>query len=356
MQSPPSVDAVVLTALGVEFAAVHSHLSEIVEIVHKGTVYEVGRVCDEGPTIAMAEIGAGNVGAAFETERAIEFFQPRIVLFVGVAGGVKDVDIGDVVAATKVYGYESGKEDGTLRLRPDIGTVSYGLEQRARAVARAGAWRDRRLATGQETRRQFDALIGPIAAGEKVVADTASRTYRLIRDALSDTLAVEMEGIGTLRAVRANSGVECLVVRGISDLLDDKGLSDAAGSQPVAAASAAAFAIEVLVAVSDSSIPPAPPVPQAPEPAEQIWLDSERTASSLYPQGPLHDDVWSRSGGDVAALNLSGNGRSGWHRAFRTLRNGGGGTTLQRLLDEMAVDYSSHADLERLRRSVGAKL
>lgn len=122
--------AVILTALPVEYQAVRIYLNNIHEETHKGTVYERGAFAagQWSWDVGIAEIGAGNAGAAFEAERAIAYFNSSIVLFVGVAGGLKDVKLGDVVVATKVYGYESGKaQNGAFLLRPDVGESSYRL-------------------------------------------------------------------------------------------------------------------------------------------------------------------------------------------------------------------------------------
>ena len=241
----PERTVVILTALELELRAVHAYLAAPERHVHDGgTVYYVGPFEAEHAVwrVATASVGSGNPGAAAEAERAIAHFHPELALFVGVAGGIKDVELGDVVAATEVFLFHAGKALDEFQPRPEVFRSAYALVQQASAAAFEGHWLERI----RDGRGQPKAIVEPIAAGEQVVASVASASYHLIREHYDRAVAVEMEGAGFLRAAYANQAVQCIVVRGISDMLADKAESDGEGWQPAAASHAAAFAFELL--------------------------------------------------------------------------------------------------------------
>ncbi|WP_417735446.1 hypothetical protein [Rosistilla oblonga] len=240
---------VILTAIQSEYLAVRRHLRDCKEVEHdKGNVYEVGQF--EDWTVLIAELGAGNERAASEAERAIAFHSPHVVFFVGVAGGLKDVALGDVVAATKIYGYESGKDDVTFKTRPQAPTSSEALQSRARAEAKKADWLQRRLDSSAARLALPKVFVQPIAAGAKVVASTNSASAKRLKTSYGDAVAVEMEGIGFLTATGFSQGTLAMVFRGISDLIDGKSESDGQGWQEVAADHASAFAFQVLSKLS----------------------------------------------------------------------------------------------------------
>lgn len=248
---PDKIAYLVAVALGVEQQALVRMLPEVGETTLKdGTV--VGRHVLTSPSgqleIGVVNTGVGNVNAALVVSAAVSEMKPRGIAFVGIAGGLKpEVALGDVVVATKVYGYEYGRDiAGGFRPRPELGNTAYRFQQRAMAEARKPGWL---------TRAGLDPLdasgpkvhVKPIAAGSVVVADQLSRAARLLSDHYSDAYAVEMEGFGVLRAAD-QLRTEAVVVRGISDLLHKTPKHDAQW-QPRAARNAVAFTLELLANV-----------------------------------------------------------------------------------------------------------
>lgn len=80
----------------------------------------------------------------------------------------------------------------------------------------------------------------------------------------------------------------------------------------------------------------------------------EHVLGSLYPTGPRHDEIWSRAGGEVSTLALTGNGRAAWHAALKTLAQGGGGASIsfKSLIAASLSDYHSNRDLLELAQAV----
>src|ERR1700737_1997729 len=132
-------------------------------------------------------------------------------------------------------------------------TSHHELEGRARVLRTDARWRSR-LDSSLWAKHKPTVYLGPIAAGEAVVADNAGRIATQLRRHYGDALAIEMEVRGFLEAAHIDSGCRAVVVRGISDLLTGKSEADAIGWQYRAADAAASFLFEMLAleAVSQS--------------------------------------------------------------------------------------------------------
>lgn len=241
---------VILTALPVEYAAVRAHLLSPRPRRHpSGTVFEVGSVTSHpATTVAVANAGMGNHNAATLTERAITQFRPAAVLFAGVAGGLRDwLHLGDVVVASKMYGYHGGKSaDDGFHSRPQSWAIAHVLEQEAKHLDVTKSWHAFLPADRKSTP---DVHFSPIAAGEVVLDSAHSGIAGHLRRAYNDAIAVEMESAGFAAAGQLNNQVAVAAVRGISDKADGgKERTDTAGWQRTAAGNAAAFAIALAVA------------------------------------------------------------------------------------------------------------
>ena len=240
-------DVLIVTALRLERLAVREHLTGIKQTRRESVVVDIGEFhCDEALVrVGIIEVGPGNADANTYTMKTVRNFQPDIVLMVGVAGSLKDLKHGDVVASNKVYWVEPGKShDDHIETRPDFGPVSDELVQIARAVAADDTWQSRRQRQNDEAPIPR-ARVAPIAISEKVIASRSSPEAQRIKTSFSDTVAVAMEDVGVMKAASA-TGSQGLSIRAVSDLLDDKDTADANDIQLIAADNAAAFAFELL--------------------------------------------------------------------------------------------------------------
>lgn len=181
-----------------------------------GTRFEVGHVGDDpSRQIALAGIGVGTGAAAAITALAITEFRPAAVLFVGVAGGLREwLALGDVVVATRVYSHQGARVDpGRVLVRPRSWDAAHDLEQAARHVSRRVRW----YAGPQPAPSvRFD----PIAAGDAVLNDRDSVLARWLREHYNDAVAVEMESSGVAQAGHLLHATPTLTIRGISDFAD----------------------------------------------------------------------------------------------------------------------------------------
>jgi nucleoside phosphorylase len=249
--------AVILTALPLEAHAVLAHLKDCRrERPPQGTIYSIGqfRTDQSSWEVAVAIVGPGNARSAQEAERAAQHLNPAVMFFVGVAGGRKDVAIGDVVFGDKVYGYESAKASAEdLLSRPEQFSPSYSLYQLALHESMNRAWTDRII--GETCEAAPQAVLKPIASGEKLVSSSASDIAKLLGRNYGDAVAVEMEGYGFLKTMQTRPRTLAAVVRGISDLLDNKSDTETSGSQERASRNAAAFVFQLLDETRDLTAP-----------------------------------------------------------------------------------------------------
>ncbi|SFB21441.1 hypothetical protein SAMN04515620_12662 [Collimonas sp. OK607] len=85
-------------------------------------------------------------------------------------------------------------------------------------------------------------------------------------------------------------------------------------------------------------------------PADDAWQMFEETLAELYPQGPTHQEFWSRTGGKDNQLSSEGNGVAQWHRCLKHVR-AGQGPAASNLLRTSLRDFSGNPVLQVLRDS-----
>ena len=205
---------------------------EIEELLENTQVEEQRRLCGYEFTVGtlrdkrvvLCKCGVGKVNAAVCAQTMILTWPLRLVINSGVAGALKEpLEVGDVCVATDLVQYDVD----TSAVGDAPGFVST-VEQ---TYFRCAEWAvDGMLQAGRDI-EGVRVLPVRIATGDRFVEDQATKD-RIVR--LFDAAAVEMEG-GAIAQVCFINGVDCAVIRAISDAATGKHAMQYRESMPMAA-------------------------------------------------------------------------------------------------------------------------
>jgi len=300
--------------------------------------------------IILGKTDQTNYNSGIETERAINYFNPNYIFFVGVAGGLKDVKVGDIVIGQDVFGYERGKTDlvkdganqvSIFKPRPKFGFSSYSMERMATNLAFSNEWKDKASKIVNKVfHNEIKVYTGTIASGEKVNADVRSDLHKFLSLNCSHALAIEMEGLGFLESCRAYPQIQSLLIRGISDLIKAKSEEDEKGSQEYATKNVAEFLFLIL----DDKVSTKNFESNKQQLQKDILLD---VICKLYPEGVRDNNIYKRAGGDLAKIKLNGNGYNQWYETIVLIENGGG-ISFSNLIKVMKEDYPNNSFINEL--------
>lgn len=207
-----------------------------------------------GRNVVMAETGVGKVNAAITTVLLIEHFQPREIVFSGIAGGVDPaLSPGDLVIGTEVTYHDFGQVDDakmhywptknpfTKKENPLKFPCDSALVAKSLTVSQA-----LKLAKVERNNGSFAPAVkkGVIVTGD-VFVSSEKITRRLRQDL--NAAATEMEGAAIAQACYQRN-TPFLIIRSLSDKADGGAIHDMDKFLKVAAHNAATLVMAVIAA------------------------------------------------------------------------------------------------------------
>ncbi|MCL2481588.1 MAG: 5'-methylthioadenosine/adenosylhomocysteine nucleosidase [Spirochaetaceae bacterium] len=198
--------------------AMKEEVSEIIEkldVLEKynffGMDFYRGILCNHETIVGMT--GVGKVMAAIVTQKMIDVFLPKKVIFSGIAGCLsKDIDIGDIVISADTMQHDM--DASALGFK--IGEIPYtGIRLIEADPEMINAAKNFKAGNSK-------IILGRILTGDRFIAKLEERNYLA---AEMEGVAVEMEGAAAAITAKLNN-IPFLIIRVISDKSDGKALDD----------------------------------------------------------------------------------------------------------------------------------
>lgn len=202
----------IIGAMKVEVDAILSAMEGKHAQTRGGMEFTTGTL--SGTPVVVSQCSPGKVNAALCAQAMIDQYSPKLVLNIGVAGGIgENVHIGDVVIATACveYDFDTSALDGC-----PVGQMSLpGFEQ---SMIQLPCDQNLAQLLAKEAQSLYGKVhLGVVATGDRFVADPKLGDW-LQKE--FGAMACEMEGGAIAHACLVNH-VPCAVLRTISDNAHD---------------------------------------------------------------------------------------------------------------------------------------
>ena len=195
----------------------------------------------------------GMAAATNLTQSIIYHFKPLYIIMVGIAAGIGNgKNLGDIIAATEVWNYSSGKyitdENGKLAFSPDPKHIILHPNMES-VLKRDYSEELYNIRKGWEDDIPTDLklVLGPLACGAAVVGNSEI-VDDMIKQHSRKTVGLDMESYGMFYATNygLDSGTIPICLKSISDFADEK---KGDGYQKYAAYTSAGFARYLIESV-----------------------------------------------------------------------------------------------------------
>lgn len=185
---------------------------------------------DQKLKVIMAQQREMGMAAATNlTQSIIYHFTPRYIIMVGIAAGIgTGKNFGDIIVATEVWNYSSGKytsdEEGKLVFSPDPKHIILqpNIESILKRDYSAALYEIRRNWNG-DTTSDLKLILGPLACGAAVVGNSEI-VDDMIKQHSRKTVGLDMESYGIFYATNygLNNSTIPICIKAISDFADEE--------------------------------------------------------------------------------------------------------------------------------------
>jgi len=240
----------ILGAFPAEVALIHDHILQKKELVFQNIHFTEGIL--NGRRIVLAQTGIGKVNAAITTTLLLEHFEPREVLFTGIAGGTDpQLSPGDLVIGSLVAYHDYGTlTPDSMLLRPTRNPVN--LQENpiyfasAAPLVKLAQTVSSTLVLEKIVNRSGDrspkVVTGTIVTGDVFVS---SRQATTLLQKKMNAEATEMEGASVAQTCWQQK-VPFLVIRSLSDDAGSNASGDVATFYKIAAENLAAMVMAIV--------------------------------------------------------------------------------------------------------------